>query len=430
MHNSKQYSKPQGAGKPHGGGKSFGGAKSYGGKPHGDNSYGSKPRGDNPYGGKPHSDNPYGGGKPSRAGTSFVRGNAHGADEPRADGSPRDSKPQGGNPRDGKPFGGNKPFGAGRSYGNDTKPRGGKPRYSHTPRYARDNALAQPRTPRDNALAQARTPRDTHDTHDTRDIPDDTSAEPASESADNLVYGRNPVREYLNCGQSANVLYTAVGVGGLSDIIALARDRGIPVKEVSRDKLDRICGFNGMSGGGRNGGVVLEVASAQYVEISDILEIARSRNEPPFIIISDGITDPHNLGAVIRTALSAGAHGVVIPKRGGVSVTPAVAAASAGATAYLAVARVTNISETIELLKNEGVFVYGASAEGENYRRASLSGAVALVIGNEGDGLRRLTRERCDALIGIDMLGAVGSLNASVSAGVLMYEVVRARAGE
>ena len=443
MHNSKQYSKPQGAGKPHSGGaKSYGGgAKPYGASTHGGaKSYGG---GVKPYGASPHGAKPYGVSKLSRPGASAARGNAVGADadETRVYGKPHSAKP----------------FGAGRSYGNggsrlqDTKrggsscpTHGGKPRYSHTPRYARDNALAG-RTQRPRPTATA----DTRDTDDSYDTSGDTAQE--SEAQDNLIYGRNPVKEYLLSGQPANVLYTAVGVGGLTDIIALAREQGVPVKEVPRDKLDKICRFGGVGSavgagvasgsggasgavgaggaGGRNGGIALEVAAARYVEINDMLDIARSRNEPPFIIISDGITDPHNLGAIIRTALSAGAHGVVIPKRGGVSVTPAVAAASAGATAHLAVARVTNISETIELLKKEGVFVYGASVEGGNYRAATLSGAVALVIGNEGDGLRRLTRERCDALVGIDMLGAVGSLNASVCAGILMYEVVRSRAG-
>ncbi len=236
-----------------------------------------------------------------------------------------------------------------------------------------------------------------------------------------IIYGRNAVTEALKAGKTADTVYVQKNAKGLGGIVALAKESGAVVKDAGEDKL------NELSGGEKHGGVAAVMAAAEYVSVRDLLNIAKERGEQPFLIIADEIQDPHNLGAIIRTAEAAGAHGVIIPKRRSAGLTATVFKTSAGAANWLKVARVSNLVETIKELKKEGVWVYGAEADGEPFYKANLSGAVALVIGSEGFGLGRLVRDSCDMILSIDMYGKVNSLNASVSAGILMYEVVRSR---
>lgn len=240
----------------------------------------------------------------------------------------------------------------------------------------------------------------------------------------NYVEGRNPVIEALKSGREIEKIIIANGTkeGSINKIVAMAREKNIIIQNVDRSKLDS------MSDTKAHQGVIAIAAMYTYKSIEDILNLAKERNEPPFIIILDEIEDPHNLGAIIRTAECAGAHGVIIPKRRSVGITAVVAKTSAGAIEYLPVAKVTNISSTIELLKKENIWVYGADVEGENYYyEKDLRGPIALVIGNEGKGMSRIVKEKCDFLIKVPMKGKVSSLNASVATSILTYDVVRQR---
>lgn len=236
-----------------------------------------------------------------------------------------------------------------------------------------------------------------------------------------IIYGRNAVTEALRSGKTVDTVYIQKTAKGLGGIIALAKESGAVVKDAGDDKLAEL------SGGGKHGGVAAVLAAAEYASVQQLLDIAKERGEPPFLIIADEIQDPHNLGAIIRTAEAAGAHGVIIPKRRSAGLTATVFKTSAGAASWLRVARVSNLPDTIKELKKAGIWVYGAEADGEPFYKADLSGPVALVIGSEGFGLGRLVRDSCDMILSIDMYGKVNSLNASVSAGILMYEVVRHR---
>lgn len=236
----------------------------------------------------------------------------------------------------------------------------------------------------------------------------------------NLIYGRNSVTETLTSGREIDVVYVQKGAS-LGKVIALAKQRGVVIKEVSDERLTAICGTP------KHGGTAAELAAASYSTVEDILVAAQQRGKPPFIIIADEIEDPHNLGAIIRTAEAAGSDGLIIPKRRSASLNATVFKTSAGAAAWLKVARVANLVDTIKRLKEQGVWVYGMEADGTPYDKADLSGAVALVIGSEGFGLGRLVRENCDMILSLPMNGKVNSLNASVSAGILMYEVVKHR---
>ena len=236
-----------------------------------------------------------------------------------------------------------------------------------------------------------------------------------------VIYGRNAVTEALLSGRSIDTVYIQKSAKGLGKIISLAKDAGAVVKDANDEKL------NTLSEGGKHGGVAAVLAAAEYATVDDLLKVAEEKGEPPFIIIADEIQDPHNLGALIRTAEAAGAHGIIIPKRRSAGLTSTVYKTSAGAANWLKVARVSNLVETINDLKKKNIWVYGAEADGQPFHKADLSGAVALVIGSEGFGLGRLVRESCDMILSIDMYGKVNSLNASVSGGILMYEVVRHR---
>lgn len=238
------------------------------------------------------------------------------------------------------------------------------------------------------------------------------------------IEGRNPIIEALKSDREIDKILIAKGAiqGSIQKIIGMAKDKKVPIQYVERRKIDDLSQSN------NHQGIIAFVAAHEYVEVEDILKVAEDRGEAPFIIILDEITDPHNLGSVIRSADAAGAHGIIIPKRRAVGLTAVVAKTSAGAVEYMGVAKVSNISQTIEYLKEKGIWIVGADVDGEKtYYHNDLTGKIALVIGSEGKGLSRLVKEKCDFLVNIPMKGKVSSLNASVAASVLMYEVIRQR---
>ncbi|MDP4133808.1 MAG: 23S rRNA (guanosine(2251)-2'-O)-methyltransferase RlmB [Bacillota bacterium] len=235
------------------------------------------------------------------------------------------------------------------------------------------------------------------------------------------IEGRNPVIEAIKAGRNIDKIYVKKGDATLCRIVAMAKDKKIPISVVLPDKL------NELSEGGNHQGIIARAAAKEYSTVEDILEFAKSKGEEPFIIICDRITDPHNLGAIIRSANVSGAHGVIISKHESCGLSSVVEKASAGALEHTKVAKVTNITKTIELLKNSGVWVAGAAGAGENMYKCNLSGAIALVIGNEGEGIARLILDSCDMIVSIPMFGQIESLNASCAASVLMYEIIRQR---
>ncbi|MCL2386812.1 MAG: 23S rRNA (guanosine(2251)-2'-O)-methyltransferase RlmB [Defluviitaleaceae bacterium] len=249
----------------------------------------------------------------------------------------------------------------------------------------------------------------------------------AVEVSENLVLeGRKAVLEALNHDKPIDriLLRRDSGKpleGTLRIIAAKARERRLVVQEVERAKLDNV------SETGHHQGVIALCPAVPYVSVDDILEIARQRGEPPFIIVLDGVTDPHNLGAVLRSADAGGVHGVIIPKRRAVGLTGTVAKTSAGALSHVAVARVGNITRTLEDLKKQGLWLACAEMNGTSLFSTDLGGPIALVLGAEGEGVSRLVAETCDFAVSIPMLGKIGSLNVSVAAGILIYEVVRGR---
>ena len=242
-------------------------------------------------------------------------------------------------------------------------------------------------------------------------------------SNNNIICGRNPVLEALRSGREIDRLFVAHGTGGgsVTAIIAKCRAKGILIKEISPQKLDYYCG------GANHQGVAVMFASQEYATVDDMFALAETRGEKPFLIICDEIEDPHNLGAIIRTAEATGVHGVIIPERRSASLNATVAKAACGALEYVPVARVTNIANTIDALKERGVWVFGADMDGNDYTKTDFDIPCALVIGNEGKGIGALTAKKCDAILSLPMLGKINSLNASVAAGILMYEVVRSR---
>ena len=253
------------------------------------------------------------------------------------------------------------------------------------------------------------------------------NAPQANEEQDELPYlimGRNAVREAVRSGRSIDkILVTKEIDGSLREIINLARDNNIRVDSVVREKLDKLCmPFGHGQKTGNHQGIVAMVPGVEYCEIADILNFAKEKGEKPFIIILDGIEDPHNLGSIIRSAVCAGAHGIIIPRRRAVSVTAAACKASAGAVEYAHIARVANIANAIARLKDEGLWIAGADMSGTAMTSARMEGALALVIGSEGDGIGRLVKEKCDFLVSIPMFGQIDSLNAAVAAAVLMFE--------
>lgn len=236
--------------------------------------------------------------------------------------------------------------------------------------------------------------------------------------------GRNPVLEALKSNRTFNKILIARGdrEGSIKQIVALAKDRGVVVQEVDRSKLD------GISTTHSHQGVIAFVSAKEYVDLEDILKIADSKGEPAFLILLDEITDANNFGSILRTANAVGAHGVVIPKRRAVGLTAAVSKASAGAIEYVPVARVTNIAQTIELLKKKNIWVVGTDSSGEKaFYKSDLKGPIALVIGSEGEGMGKLIKEKCDFIVNLPMMGQISSLNAAVAGAIVMYEILRQR---
>ena len=244
------------------------------------------------------------------------------------------------------------------------------------------------------------------------------------DAPENMLEGRNAVTEALSAGRTIDKLFVADGDTdrALARICAMAKQAGAVVVPTDRRKLDY------MSATGAHQGVIAMVAAHDYASIDDILKKAQDAGEPPLIVICDELSDPHNLGAIIRTAECAGAHGIIIPKRRSVGLTAVVGKASAGALEYMPVARVSNITAAIDTLKKAGVRVYGTAAEGDTtLYKADLKSAAAIVIGNEGEGMSRLVSERCDFKVSIPMKGSISSLNASAAAAIMLYEAVRQR---
>ena len=243
-----------------------------------------------------------------------------------------------------------------------------------------------------------------------------------------LIIGRNACLEALRTDREIErltVLKPKDGKqkleGSLQKILGKAKDRRIPVYYADRASLDR------MAGGGVHQGVIATVSDYEYKTVEDLLHTAEERGEPPFLILLDGLEDPHNLGAVMRTAECAGAHGVIIPERRSVSVNATVRKTSAGAAEHIGCARVKNMARAIEQLQAAGVWVYGCDMDGSDCFETDMKGPVAIVIGNEGDGISRLTREKCDVIVSIPMRGRINSLNASNAAAIVMYEILRQR---
>ena len=239
-----------------------------------------------------------------------------------------------------------------------------------------------------------------------------------------LIFGRNAVKEALKAGRSIDkILVQTEPDGSLREIVALARDAKVIVHEVNRKKLDEVCLPFGHGGKTANHqGIVAYTAGVEYCQVSDILALAREKGEKPFVVVLDGVEDPHNLGSIIRSADCAGAHGVILGKHRSAPVTAAAVKASAGASEHMKIARVVNISAALEELKAAGLWIAGADMGGQSMYDQDMTGAFALVIGNEGEGLSRLVRERCDYLVSIPMNGHVDSLNAGVAAGILLFE--------
>ena len=250
---------------------------------------------------------------------------------------------------------------------------------------------------------------------------DERAAHEEEQLENNLLVGRNPIREALRAGRDIEKLLVARGelIGSAREIVAMAKDAKIIVQEVDRVRLDQMAP--------NHQGLIAVASAYSYKTVDDMLALARERGEAPLLVILDGVTDPHNLGAIIRSAECAGAHGVIIPERRAVGLTPAAVKASAGAVEHLPVAKEVNLTRTIERLKKEGVWVYGTAMNGEDYRKVNFAGGAAIVIGSEGEGISRLVAESCDKVVSLPMKGHIDSLNASVAAGILLYAVAGAR---
>ena len=245
-----------------------------------------------------------------------------------------------------------------------------------------------------------------------------------NEKFDDQVEGRNSVIELLESGRDINKIYISNGEkhGSINKIIELAKKRKVVISQVDRNKI------NQMSQTDNNQGVIAIVPPFDYCDVEDILQDAKNKNEDPFVVILDGIEDPHNLGSIIRTAETAGVHGIIIPKRRAALVNATVNKASAGAVEHMKIARVTNITDSIEKLKNEGLWICGTDINANKYYyEQDLTGALGIVIGNEGNGISEKVKKNCDFLVKIPMKGKITSLNASVSAGIIMYESVEQR---
>ncbi|MGB4093742.1 MAG: 23S rRNA (guanosine(2251)-2'-O)-methyltransferase RlmB [Ruminococcus flavefaciens] len=243
----------------------------------------------------------------------------------------------------------------------------------------------------------------------------------SDERSDDIIFGRNPVIEALKSDANLDCIYICGSGGSLNLIRKLAKDKGVVIKDAQEKKLSQL------SGGASHQGVAAVGACGEYVSVEDILAVSRNKGTKPFIIICDEIEDPHNLGAIIRTAETSGADGIIIPKRRSASLNATVFKTSAGAANYVPVARVSNLASCIDMLKENGVWIYGTDASGTEYTQTDFTGSCALVIGSEGFGISKLIQKKCDFMIKLPMLGKINSLNASVAAGIFMYEILRQR---
>ena len=355
--------------------------------------YGDRPMSDRPNGGerRPYGDRPNGGER-----------------RPYGDRPMSDRRPYGDRPNNGerRPYGDRPNNGERRPYGDrpnngERRPYGDRPNNGERRPYG-DRPMNDRRPP---MPRPAMTPPPAQE----------------EEMQSNLLVGRNPIREALKAGRDMEKLLVAKGelIGSAREIVAMAREQKVIVQEVDRAHLDA------MAPGHQ--GLIAVVSAYAYKTVDDMLALAKERGEEPFLVILDGVTDPHNLGAIIRSAECAGAHGVIIPERRAVGLTPAAVKASAGAVEYLPVAREVNLTRTIERLKKEGIWIYGTAMNGEDYRKVDYSGAKALVIGSEGEGMSRLVSESCDKVVTLPMKGKIESLNASVAAGILLYAMMDAK---
>lgn len=248
--------------------------------------------------------------------------------------------------------------------------------------------------------------------------------EETNEPTNEILSGKNPVLEALRSGREMNKVWIAEGVkkAGIAELLQLAKEAGLIVQFVPKNKIDQL------TDGATHQGIAASVAAYKYAELDDLFESAASRNEDPFFLILDELEDPHNLGSIIRTADATGVHGVIIPRRRAVGLTAIVAKTSTGAIEHIPVVRVGNLAQTVEDLKKRGVWIAGTDAKGSaDYRRMDAKLPLAIIIGSEGKGMSRLLKEKCDFLYNMPMVGKVTSLNASVAAAILMYEVLRIR---
>ena len=423
----KPYGKKDFGDRPYGGKKDFG-DRPYGGKrdfddrkPYGKPAddfgakkpYGKKDFGDRPYAGKRDFDErkPYGKPADDFGAKKPYGGKKDFGDRPYAGKRDFDERKPYGKPADDfgakKPYGGKKDFDErphGRDFGD--RPYGGDRYYDGDPKRRREERGPRPALPPRAEPAPAEP---------------ELSVEETAEM-EHMLCGRNPIREALRAGRTVEKLLAANGdlSGSAREIIQMAREAGAVVQMVDRSRLDAIYPSHQ--------GLIAYVSPIEYSTVEKMLAIAQERGEEPFLILLDGITDPHNLGAIIRTAECVGAHGVIVPERRSAGLTPAAAKAAAGALNHMPIARVTNLNRTIDELKEKGVWIIGAAMDGESAFTCDLTGPAALVIGSEGDGISRLTMEKCDRRVSLPMKGHLDSLNASVAAGVLMYEIARARA--
>ncbi len=401
------------------------GSRPYGERPNGGErrSYGDRPNNGErrPYGDRPNNGErrPYG----DRPNNGERR--PYG-DRPMSDRRPYGDRPNGGERR---PYGDRPNAGERRPYGDrpndgERRPYGERPNNGERRPYGErpNNGERRPYGDRPNGERRPYGDRPMNDRRPPMPRPAMTPP-PAQEEEmqSNLLVGRNPIREALKAGRDMEKLLVAKGelIGSAREIVAMAREQKVIVQEVDRAHLDA------MAPGHQ--GLIAVVSAYAYKTVDDMLALAKERGEEPFLVILDGVTDPHNLGAIIRSAECAGAHGVIIPERRAVGLTPAAVKASAGAVEYLPVAREVNLTRTIERLKKEGIWIYGTAMNGEDYRKVDYSGAKALVIGSEGEGMSRLVSESCDKVVTLPMKGKIESLNASVAAGILLYAMMDAK---
>ncbi len=391
--------------------------------------YGSRPNGERPNGGerRPYGDRPNGGERRSYG--DRPNGSERRPYGERPNGVERRSYGDRPNNGERRPYGDRPNNGERRPYGErpsngERRPYGERPNGERRPYGDRPNG-GERRPYGDRPNGGERRPYGDRPMNDRRPpMPRPAMTPPPvqeEEMQSNLLVGRNPIREALKAGRDMEKLLVAKGelIGSAREIVAMAREQKVIVQEVDRAHLDA------MAPGHQ--GLIAVVSAYAYKTVDDMLALAKERGEEPFLVILDGVTDPHNLGAIIRSAECAGAHGVIIPERRAVGLTPAAVKASAGAVEYLPVAREVNLTRTIERLKKEGIWIYGTAMNGEDYRKVDYSGAKALVIGSEGEGMSRLVSESCDKVVTLPMKGKIESLNASVAAGILLYAMMDAK---